>query len=84
MPRTYHLPSFKNKPVGRLRECARYSAPDDVIQIVLFQRKRDCFAVQYGMQVDDELSYEQACTKLGQALLHSLSCAGAVDNREAR
>jgi hypothetical protein len=49
--------------------------------IKLEQMGRDRFAVTYGKQVDSDLTYAQACTKLGQALMHWLSCADKVDNR---
>lgn len=49
--------------------------------IKLEQRGKDNFRVTYGRQVDDNLTYGQACAKLGQAQLHWLSCESRVDNR---
>ncbi|QEP29799.1 hypothetical protein HYP99_gp001 [Sinorhizobium phage ort11] len=52
--------------------------------IRLFQflgsRKKHTFSVQYGKQLDHDLTYSEACAKLGQALLHHLSCEGKDDN----
>ncbi len=44
----------------------------------------DNFIVTYGLQVDRDLTYSEACAKLGQALMHCLACDGMVDNREPR
>lgn len=46
--------------------------------VYLFKHGRH-FAVQYGLQLDHTLSYETACAKLGQAILHSLTCMGEMD-----
>lgn len=43
-------------------------------------RKHRGFAVQYGHQLDEMLTYGEACVFLGQAILHHLSCEGLVDN----
>lgn len=51
--------------------------------VILYQhptRKHQSFAVQYGKQLDESLTYAEACAKLGQAILHHLSCEGLVDN----
>jgi hypothetical protein len=37
------------------------------------------FAVQYGQQLDWDLSYEDAAAKLGEALLHRASLDGLLD-----
>lgn len=80
--RTYHLAKFTDKPAGRLKVCKAFAEPTDLVQITLFQRGRDRFAVQYGMQVDDDLTYGQAATALGAALMHDLAGEGLLDNRE--
>lgn len=49
--------------------------------ITLQQAGKDNFAVRYGKQVDAGLTYSQACSKLGQAFMHHLSCESKVDNR---
>lgn len=82
MTRQYHLAKFSDKPAGKLKVCQYFKDRADLVQIILFQRGIDRFAVQYGMQVDDDLSYGEACAKLGQALMHDLSCGGLVDNRQ--
>lgn len=67
-----------------LSVCAKFY--DGYIRLEQYGRERatgmDCFRVVYGRQIDDDLDYGQACTKLGQALLHYLSCESLVDNRE--
>lgn len=77
--RNYHLPSYDDKPAGRLKVCHAF---DGEFTTTLYQRGRDRFAVQYGKEVTDDLTYGQACAYLGRALMHALSCAGRVDNRE--
>ena len=49
--------------------------------VTLQQRGRDNFAVRYGKEVHAELSYGEACSKLGQALMHQLACEDKLDNR---
>lgn len=46
--------------------------------VTLQQRGVDSFAVRYGREVDDGLSYADAAAKLGQALMHQLVCDGAM------
>ncbi len=48
--------------------------------IKLGQQGPDNFTVTYGKQVDSNLTYGDACSKLGQAILHALACAGKIDN----
>lgn len=50
--------------------------------IHLFQTGRNKFMVVYGKDVSRDLTYNQACVKLGSAMMHALSCDGKVDNRE--
>lgn len=50
--------------------------------IQLSQTGIDRFEVRYGAQANTSLSYGQAATKLGQALMHALACEGKLDNRE--
>ena len=42
----------------------------------------DLFCVTYGFQVDDGLTYSQAASKLGQALMHRAACDGMLDSFE--
>ncbi|PLP55558.1 hypothetical protein CYK37_30170 [Mesorhizobium loti] len=63
------------KPEPRHRLCMQDG------MVTLQQRGRDNFAVRYGKQVDAALSYSQACSKLGQALMHQLACDDRLDNR---
>lgn len=40
---------------------------------------RDLYAVVYGLQINERLTYGDACRKLGQACLHYLQCEGRLD-----
>lgn len=44
--------------------------------------KRQCFMVIYGSQADLHLNYAAACRALGEALMHSLTCEGLVEDGE--
>lgn len=48
--------------------------------IKLEQRTNKLFRVTYGLQVDDDLTYSQACEKLGEAILHDAACEGRLEN----
>ena len=55
-----------------------------VIRLYQHKRKpdkeeRECFAVQYGCQIDEPLTYSEACSKLGEALMHWASCEGLIE-----
>lgn len=50
--------------------------------ISLRQKGVDRFTVQYGKQIESDLNYAQAAAKLGQAIMHALTCQGKLDNRE--
>jgi hypothetical protein len=75
--RTYFHAEFKQTPAGKAKVCKRFTALD----VTLYQRGKDHFAIVYGKQVQDDLSYAQACMELGAALMHSLACDGRVDQR---
>lgn len=49
--------------------------------ITLDQYGPDDFTVTYGKQVDEHLTYVQAATKLGLAIMHALACERQLDNR---
>jgi hypothetical protein len=38
------------------------------------------FSLQYGIQIEQGLTYSQACKALGQALMHHLACEGVLNN----
>ena len=38
------------------------------------------FSLQYGIQIEQGLTYSQAYKALGQALMHHLACEGKLDN----
>jgi hypothetical protein len=56
---------------------------DLAFPITLEQSGPDNFAVIYGKQRRERLTYSQACTEYGMALLHALACDGILDNSEA-
>ena len=62
-----------------MKTCVEFHQFD--FPIKLQQRGKDCFRVVYGKQIDDGLTYNQACTELGAALMHALACGGRLDNR---
>ncbi len=56
---------------------------DGVFGIALMQhpkRKHGSFSVQYGRQLDHDLTYAEACAKLGQAIMHAAACDDKLDN----
>jgi len=40
------------------------------------------FAVTYGKQTRERIDYAQACTELGQCLMHAAQCAGLIEERD--
>jgi hypothetical protein len=74
----YFHKSFKEKPKGKSTLVCDFI---DGYSTGLYQRGKDSFVVVYGRQVDDNLSYAQACAKLGQALMHAAACNGLLDSR---
>lgn len=61
----------------------RFVIPESVLPfgIHLKQTGLDQFAVAYGFQLREGLTYGQACKELGQCIMHALSCEGVIDNR---
>lgn len=55
-------------------------APADSYLIELRQRGPDDFAVRYGLQWRDGLTYEQAATELGACIMHCAALDGTLDN----
>ena len=56
---------------------------DTAFPIRLIQTGLNRFEVHYGLQVDTG-GYAAAAAKLGEAIMHALSCEGHIDNRTAR
>ena len=71
---TEELDAWHVEPV----EC--FTLDSMAFPIKLGQQGPDNFTVTYGKQVDSNLTYGDACSKLGQAILHALACAGKIDN----
>lgn len=71
------------------RDEMEYDAPEDGYVmcwqhklVSLQQRGPDDFVVRYGKEVYAELTYAEACAKLGGAIMHALACDGVIDNGE--
>lgn len=47
--------------------------------IHLLQQSKRRFAVVYGLEVREGLSYGEAAGRYGEALLHALCCEGLID-----
>lgn len=46
--------------------------------VEIFQLNQQQFAVRYGLQLNQELSYAEAASIFGRCVLHSLTCEGIV------
>ena len=49
-------------------------------EVHLTSYKNGKFAVKYGMQVTRNLDYSDACSELGACIMHSLTCAGNIED----
>lgn len=47
--------------------------------VTLQQRGENLFLVRYGKQVESDMTYGEACAKLGQALMHQMTCDGEIE-----
>ncbi len=59
--------------------CTKFSDGD--FEVSLFQTGFDRFIVQYGSQVKRTMDYAEAGAEFGLCVMHSLACAGKLDNR---
>jgi hypothetical protein len=46
--------------------------------IKLEQSGKDRFTVIYGRQIDQDISYRLAAARLGEAMMHALTCEGKI------
>lgn len=76
------LKAFEDRPERARKYKIAWSTHVAGVLVELSQRGPEDFCVIYGTQVVAPLTYADACAKLGQALLHGLSCDDKVDNRE--
>ena len=53
---------------------------DELIELRQSDDKNARFILTYGTEVKPGLNYADACTHLGAALLHHLSCEGIINN----
>ena len=53
---------------------------DAMIELRQSEDKKGLFVLSYGCEVAPGLTYARACTALGQAILHHLSCESIVNN----
>jgi hypothetical protein len=51
-----------------------------LIQVEQSEVKEALFRVTYGLQVKSDLTYSQACTEIGVAILHLQCCNGIASN----
>jgi len=51
--------------------------------IRLIQTGFDQFIVQYGKQIEPDLSYAAAACVLGRVIMHSVACDGRLNSDEA-
>ena len=51
---------------------------DIPFSVSLCQQSPDTFAVIYGMQMRDGLSYTAAAKEMGLCIMHSLTCDGKI------
>lgn len=49
--------------------------------VQLLQSGKDNFSVTYGKQIKHGLTYANAASELGAAIMHALACDGKLDNR---
>ena len=49
-------------------------------EVELTSYKNGKFAVKYGKQFTSNLDYAEACSELGSCILHSLTCAGNMED----
>jgi hypothetical protein len=80
--KTYHnagtiTASITANPPKGWTLCGRWS--DHLVKLEQHKRTK-LFRVTYGLQVNDELTYAQACDYLGRAILHDLANEGVLDN----
>ncbi len=54
----------------------------DAWSIQLWQDADGQFTVRYGTQLWPALDYSEASRKLGEAIMHALSCDGKIANQE--
>lgn len=50
------------------------------IPVTLTRYKPDSYVVQYGAERRECSSYSEAAHELGECLMHSLACAGNMEN----
>ena len=65
-----------NKKVFSMSGPNKYAPFADWIEVR--QQGRDRFSVRYGAQVDEGLTYADACAKLGEAIMHDATCEGKI------
>lgn len=48
----------------------------------LYRRENGLFDVHYGAEKHSNLFYREAAQEFGQCVMHSLQCAGQLDDQE--
>lgn len=67
------VPTVKGSPLHHAHITGAYP-------VEIFQTGRGKYAVRYGLQLKERLSYEKAAKEFGQCVFHALACAGLIDN----
>ncbi|MCP3017414.1 hypothetical protein [Cupriavidus basilensis] len=57
-----------------------FTNPDLLIKLEQRTNKAGRFRVTYGLEVHDDLTYNEACYELGRAMLHALACNSMLSN----
>ena len=64
--------------------CHRFLKHTSAWPIELRQAGPEDFTVVYGKQVEENLTYAAAATRLGCAIMHALACEGKLDNSDPK
>lgn len=65
---------------GHGRMCFETDGAGFGVRLYQNGKKNRSFAVQYGLQVWPDLTYDEAARDLGFAMMHAAACDGKFDN----
>ncbi len=71
------IESARAEPPKGMKLCGSF--PDLLTKLEQHDRSK-LFRVTYGLEVYDDLTYSEACERLGEAILHALACNSKLDN----
>ena len=58
----------------------QYSGTGSLIHMWQSEAKGKHFTLQYGLQLDENMTYRRACAELGSSILHHLACESIINN----